>query len=648
MEWWREARFGLFLHWGLYAIPGGEWKDATGHGEWIRDTARIPLDVYERLLPMFDPTGFDADAWARAARAAGMRYVVITSKHHDGFCLFDSGETEWDVASTPFGRDILQELSEACRRHGLRFGTYHSIMDWHHPDYLPRRSWEERSADGADFDRFERYLHAQVREIVRRYRPSVMWFDGEWEPTWTHERGLRLFRLCRSLDPSMIVNNRVDVHRGGMAGFSGSPDAVGDFATPEQEIPPTGLPGVDWETCMTMNDHWGWNSRDSNWKPAAELIRNLVDVASKGGNFLLNVGPKADGTFPEPCLERLAAIGSWMATNGESIHGTQASPFDALPWGRSTMKPGEETSRLYLHVFDWPGTSLLVPGVGSEPRRAFLLAEPDKPLALERRGSDLRIALPAQAPDPVCSVVVLEVEGKPVVYRAPEIRAESATFVRPLEVSILSPSPGLEIRYTTGGTDPDGTSPLYRESITLRETASVKARTFHGPTPASGVVSNTFRRVEPLPGEAIADPQRDFQVQRFEGDWDRLPDFGALPSKGSFRRRTVTLPVGFRDERVGLRYEGWIEIPRDDVYLFSLASDDGARLLVRGETVVDNDGLHAAAEKRGGIALGAGLHPIAVDWFNKTGDVHLEVRAGALGAEPRPLQSFAPGARKRP
>ncbi|MGH7151985.1 MAG: alpha-L-fucosidase, partial [Planctomycetota bacterium] len=251
MDWWREARFGLFLHWGLYAIPGGEWKDATGHGEWIRDTARIPLEVYERLLPKFDPVGFDADAWARAARAAGMRYVVITSKHHDGFCLFDSEETEWDVASTPFGRDILGELAEACRRHGLRFCTYHSIMDWHHPDYLPRRTWETRAADGADFDRFERYLHSQVREIVERYHPAVMWFDGEWEPTWTHERGLRLFRLCRSLDPSMIVNNRVDVHRGGMAGFSRSEEAVGDFATTEQEIPATGLPGVDWETCMT-------------------------------------------------------------------------------------------------------------------------------------------------------------------------------------------------------------------------------------------------------------------------------------------------------------------------------------------------------------------------------------------------------------
>ncbi|MGH7152272.1 MAG: alpha-L-fucosidase, partial [Planctomycetota bacterium] len=413
-------------------------------------------------------------------------------------------------------------------------------------------------------------------------------------------------------------------------------------------IPATGLPGVDWESCMTMNDHWGWNARDSNWKSAADLIRKLVEVASKGGNFLLNVGPKPDGTFPEPCLERLAAIGSWMATNGESIHGTEASPFESLPWGRSTMRTGEATSRLYLHVFDWPEGSLLVPGVGSEPRGAFLLAEPGALLPVERDGSDLRIALPARAPDPVCSVLVLEFEGRPIVYRAPEIRAESATFVRPLEVSILPPSSGLEIRYTTDGTDPDGASALYREPITLRETASVKARTFHGATPASGVVSNAFRRVEPLPGEALPEPPRDFRVERFEGDWDRLPDFGTLPAKGSFRRRTIALPEGFRDERVGLRYEGWIEVPRDDVYLFSLSSDDGARLLVHRELVVDNDGLHGALEKRGGIPLGAGLHPVAVEWFNKTADVHLEVRAGALGAELRPLQAFAPGARKRP
>lgn len=260
MAWWRDARFGMFLHWGLYAIPAGRWdqgpKAGTDHGEWIRTTAQIPRDAYAELQPQWNPVDFDADAWVRAAKAAGMKYIVITSKHHDGFCLWDSEATDWDVANTPHGRDILQDLSAACRRHGLKFCTYHSIMDWHHPDYLPRRGWEtDRSTDGADFDRFERYLHAQVTELIERYRPAVMWFDGEWEKTWTHERGVRLFELCRRLAPEMIVNNRVDVHRQGMQGFSANDEAVGDFDTPEQEIPSTGLPGVDWESCMTMNRH---------------------------------------------------------------------------------------------------------------------------------------------------------------------------------------------------------------------------------------------------------------------------------------------------------------------------------------------------------------------------------------------------------
>jgi alpha-L-fucosidase len=635
MAWWREARFGLFLHWGLYSIPAGEWNGETGHGEWIRESARIPVETYEGLLSRFDPVKFDAGEWARTAKAAGMRYVVITSKHHDGFCLFDSVHTDWDVASTPFRRDVLKELSEACRSEGLRFCTYHSIMDWHHADYLPRRSWENRPSEGADFDRFERYLHAQVREIVERYDPAVMWFDGEWESTWTHARGERLFELCRSLRPSLIVNNRVDVHRGGMAGFSASEEALGDFATPEQEIPSSGVPGVDWETCMTMNDHWGWNARDGNWKSAGDLLVKLVDVASKGGNFLLNVGPKPDGTFPEPCLERLRAIGAWMGVNGEAIHGTGASPFDALPWGRCTVKPDERTSRLYLHVFDWPADGALVlPGIGNEPRRAFLLAKSSL-LSVQRSGSDLRIVLPPTPPDPVCSVVVLEVEGKPIVYRAPEIRAASEIFVRPLEVAISRPSDALEVRYTTDGMDPGETSPIYRGPILLSDTTTLKARTFRRGRPTSGVAGATFTRVEPHPPVEVAGLSPGIRCERFRGDWDRLPDFDRLPPEHVETLPAVGLPGGKGEERLGLRFAGFVEAPRDEVYLFSLASDDGARLWVEGNLVVDNDGLHGTVEKRGAIALAKGPHAIRVEWFNKTGDTHLALRFAEVGGEPR-------------
>jgi alpha-L-fucosidase len=240
------------------------------------------------------------------AKDAGMRYIVITSKHHDGFSLFDSAHTEYDMMSTPFQRDIMAELAEACRRHGLEICWYHSIMDWHHPDYLPRRGWDDRPTDGADFERYVGHLRDQVTELLTNYGDiGVMWFDGQWEGTWTHEHGGPLYELCRDLQPDVIVNDRVDKGRRGHSGIVAEGFA-GDYGTPEQHIPATGLPGVDWETCMTMNRHWGFNAYDEQWKSSEDLIRKLVDIASKNGNFLLNVGPRADGTFPPEAVERLS------------------------------------------------------------------------------------------------------------------------------------------------------------------------------------------------------------------------------------------------------------------------------------------------------------------------------------------------------
>jgi alpha-L-fucosidase len=419
MAWWREARFGLFIHWGLYAIPAGEWNGETNHAEWIRTTARIPLEVYERFVGQFNPRKFEAEEWVRMAKEAGMKYIVITSKHHDGFCLFDSRYTDFDVMATPFGRDILKELSAACRRAGIRMCWYHSIMDWHHPDYLPRRDWEtDRSSEGADFDRYVQYMKGQLAELVGNYGEiGVLWFDGEWESTWNHTRGRDLYEYVRRLQPSIIINNRVDVGRSGMQGLTKSGEYAGDFGTPEQEIPSTGLPGVDWETCMTMNDNWGYNKNDNNWKSSRELVRKLADIASKGGNFLLNVGPTAEGEFPPPSVERLRAIGNWMKTNGEAIYGTQASPFKALEWGRCTQKPNKSGSRLFLHVFDWPSDGkLVVPGIVNAPRRAFLLADPAKKnLPLKRAAEAIVITVSGEAPDQDNSVVVLDVKGIPEV-----------------------------------------------------------------------------------------------------------------------------------------------------------------------------------------------------------------------------------------
>ncbi len=418
LDWWRAARFGLFIHWGLYAIPAGTWRGRPvgGVGEWIMHHGRIPAAEYETLQGQFNPVRFDARVWARLARRAGMRYVVITTKHHDGFCLFDSAHTDYDIAATPFGRDVMAEIAEAFRGEGLRIGWYHSIMDWHHPDYLPRRPWDERPGTDADLDNYVRHLRSQVTELLTRYGPiDIMWFDGEWEETWTHEHGRALYDLVRGLQADVIVNNRVDKGRGGMEGLTRTGDFAGDFGTPEQQVPATGLPGVAWETCMTMNDSWGYKTDDDNWKSAGDLIRTLVDVASKGGNFLLNVGPTALGEIPAASVERLEAIGRWLDTNGESIYGTSASPFESLPWGRCTQKADHQgATRLYLHVFDPPpdGT-LLVPDLANDIRRAYRLAD-RTPLAAGHDRGGVIVRLPPPSPGPV-TVVVLDIDGPPAI-----------------------------------------------------------------------------------------------------------------------------------------------------------------------------------------------------------------------------------------
>lgn len=640
MAWWRDARFGMFVHWGLYAIPAGQWNGAgkTTHGEWIRDSARVPVEEYDQLRLRFNPTRFDADSWAALARQAGMKYLVITSKHHDGFCLFDSKYTDWDTMSTPYQRDILSQVAEACRRQDVVPCWYHSIMDWHHPDYLPRRTWEtDRPVGDADFDRFVEYLHAQVTELLTRYGPiGIMWFDGEWEATWNHAYGQSLYDLCRKLQPDVIVNNRVDVGRGGMAGMSDAGYA-GDYGTPEQEVPATGLPGVDWETCMTMNANWGYNSHDSNWKSTGQLIQLLVDIASKGGNFLLNVGPRADGTFPPQAVTRLAEIGDWMKINGESIYGTTASPFDALPWGRCTVRVGEETSTIYLHVFDWPNDDVLVvPGLGSPIRSARLLSDNGRALVWERGASDVHIVLPAVAPDGRCSVIALEVEGAPVVYEAPKIDAISSQFVDFAEVRLRTRSK-LEVRFTTDGSEPGPDSAVYRSPIKVTSSGVLKARSFDHGRAVSSVSSRTFEKVQPWTARRVP-TGAGLSESTYRGDWNRLPDFAALTPTGSRVVSGVGLPAGFKEEQVGLVQQGVLHVDEPGMYQFLLASDDGSRLYIDGKLVVDNDGLHSPTAVSGVAPLAAGGHDIRVEWFNKSGGVALEVKMTKVGGTLSPIE----------
>jgi len=629
MEWWQEARFGMFIHWGLYAIPAGEWKGEINHAEWIRTTAQIPLEEYDKFIDEFNPVKFNADEWVRMAKDAGMKYIVITSKHHDGFCLFDSEFTDFDVQTSPFKRDILKELSDACHKEGIKICWYHSIMDWHHHDYLPRRGWEiGRSSEGADFDRYIAHMKDQLKELVEKYGDiGVLWFDGEWEGTWTNEYGKDLYNYVRNLSPDIIINNRVDVGRSGMAGLTREGEYAGDFGTPEQEIPSTGLPNVDWETCMTMNNHWGYNKNDTNWKSTEDLIQKLADIASKGGNFLLNIGPTAEGLFPDESIERLREIGDWMSVNSDAIYGTKASPFKNLHWGRCTQAKFPDGTRLFLHVFDWPEDGKLkVPGIFNQPLNATLLADVAKGrLDVERVEDALIISVPSTPPDEYNSVVVLDVAGKPDVSYPPVIVSEHDIFIDKILVSIISERENVEIRYTLDGSIPDQSSQVVDGKIKINETTTIIARCFRDNKPVSDTVMALVEKVVPMLPVEVDHLNPGLICKYYEGDWDSLPDFASLNPVKEFEKDKFDLEGRLQDEYYGFEFEGFIEITDDGVYDFYTDSDDGSQLFIDDLLVVDNDGLHGMEIEEGEVPLAAGLHKIKVTYFEKGGGDDLKV-----------------------
>lgn len=362
MAWWTHDRFGMFIHFGLYAIPA--------RGEWVRSTEELPEELYQPFFDEFNPTAFDARAWARCAREAGMNYVVLTAKHHDGFCLFDSALTNFKSTNTPFGRDLVAEYVEACRAEGLKVGLYFSLIDWHHPDFpqfgdrqAPLRHNPSATNEHRDWDRYLAFMHGQVRELCSNYgQIDLLWFDFSYDDMCNERWGAtELMNMVRELQPQVVVNNRLEVSGEGFGSLAaGNPTPYhGDFITPEQMIPPTGLHDTHgaplaWEACVTMNNNWGYCATDHNWKPADLLIHKLVECVSKGGNMILNVGPDATGRIPEPSIERLRAIGHWMERNHDSIWGctgVEGGPLAHVTrpeYGRITRNG----NTYYVHVYE--------------------------------------------------------------------------------------------------------------------------------------------------------------------------------------------------------------------------------------------------------------------------------------------------------
>ena len=425
MQWFREARFGMFIHWGLYSILAGRWegKEVPGIGEWIMNRASIPVAQYQALAARLNPTQFTAAGIVGLAKSAGMKYIVITSKHHDGFAMFESKTNPFNIVqATPFQRDPLKELAAECRRQGLKLGFYYSQdQDWTAPGGAAYKTGDHQPPtfhwDPAQNGSFATYLETkaipQIRELLTNYGefPAIVWFDTPTKDM-TPELAGKIVTVLNQ-HPKLIWNNRL----GG--GYNG------DTETPEQYIPARGYPGRDWESCMTMNDTWGYKVDDTNFKSTETLVRNLIDIASKGGNYLLNIGPEATGEVPQPEVDRLHAMGKWLAINGEAIYATHPTLFGDEAGSFSTTEKDEDgkpkfipswkwrsttkANRIYIHLFEWPGTTFRLAKLPRQVTGAYLLADPShSSLKVTQTADGVEVALPAGAPDPIASVLVLK------------------------------------------------------------------------------------------------------------------------------------------------------------------------------------------------------------------------------------------------
>ncbi len=611
MEWWKEARFGMFIHWGLYSIPAGEWNNKqTKIGEtteWIQCYMKIPVADYKSLVAKFNPTRFNADEFVLLAKEAGMKYIVQTSKHHEGFAMFKSSDPFNVVDATPYKKDIVQAMADACKKHGMHFGLYYSqAQDWNHPGGAACSGHWDPAQDGS----FDKYLDEvavpQIKEILSAYQPDILWWDTPCE--MTKERAAKFAPILAKY-PRLIVNNRL------------CEGIAGDLETPEQFIPATGFPGKNWESCMTMNTTWGYGANDHNWKSAETLVRNLIDISSKGGNYLLNVGPTSQGLIPDPSIERLKEVGAWMKTNGEAIYGTSSSPFKKLDWGRCTVKKVDGKNLIYLHVFDFPKDGILrIPGLSSKVNEAWTLKDRKNKLHVENGGNYLNINISNIVKNRFATVIVLETNDEVVVYNGPEINAEYSVFIDQATFKITSNIPNCVIRFTTDGSIPTWESRVATGINTVKATTSlvIKALCFIDGKAVSGLSEINLTKEEPIPAVTVLNTKPGLQYRYFEGIWGQLPDFSTLKPVMKGSASNIDLSMKKRNNDYGMIFSGYLQVPETGVYQFSLTSNDGSKMTISGKTLL-NDGLHAMDEKSMDIALAKGWHPIEIQYFQAGG-----------------------------
>jgi len=397
MDHWRADRFGIMIHFGIYAVPGGVWHGKTipYAAEWIKSAAGIPTAEYEALTNEFNPTNYDPVAWAKTFKAAGAKYVVVSTKHHDGFCLWDSKYTDYDVMATPYHRDLLRPLAEAVRAEGIDMGFYYSIIDWHHPDY---RAAIHTPADAEAYARYIQYMKNQIKELLTEYGPiTTLWFDGRWDPAYKTQPqiGKDLEAYCRSLSPGLVLGDRVRAY-----------DSLADYNSGYERRLPETTPPTDWESCMTMTENsWGYHQSwtGNGWKTPGHLCELLARCASMSGNFLVNIGPKPDGTIRSEERLRLHRMGDWMKVNGEAIYGTEGFNLPGLPVGDLATRKGQT---VYVFLFRWPETDKLKLKGLTLSKAELLTASGPQPLALEH--ADTVVGLPSETPDPLGAVLRVE------------------------------------------------------------------------------------------------------------------------------------------------------------------------------------------------------------------------------------------------
>lgn len=403
MAWWQEARFGMFIHWGIYSIPAGFYKGEaqTNSAEWIMNKGKIPIAEYEKYATRFNPQKFDAKEFVALAKQAGMKYMVITAKHHDGFSMFGSKSSTYNIVdATPFKRDVLKELAKACQEEGIRFGFYYSqAQDWHHPGGMGNNWDSTMTRVSSDEYVYEKAL-PEVKQLLTDYGPiAIFWWDTPRK--MTKKVVDSLYHITTALQPSIITNDRL------------GEDYPGDHKTFERQGPRFKPEAKYWELCQPISGSWGYRSDDDNFKPIPTLIRNIIDQSSKGGNYLLNVSPTSEGTLRPEAVERLKAIGSWMDKNGEAIYGTQASPVTEPDWGRITMKTIAGKGLLYLHVYDWKDGASLPIRLNNKIEECYLLTDPNRAFKTTPIDEGIQVTLTGSAPDSVASVIVLKLTDQP-------------------------------------------------------------------------------------------------------------------------------------------------------------------------------------------------------------------------------------------